>query len=434
MRVPNTQPVWSRKSLKQSAKVNIKRNYFACFAVCFILVFIGGQYGGTTQFIASYDKANVADIRYTGDDKRQVVEHLIETGLSYEEISKKFNIGDADAVERWAHIYNEQGPEGLNSKEISMFNTGSENSNWNIVNNVVYTIAKTEANISAAFKNKSSDVQLHLADTFDSITQEHSSKFQVVNAVLETFSKKTTWQHIVSVASAIFSVLVTLFVSFVLIVGERRFFLENRTYRKTKINRVLYLYKDKQLKPIMTMFFKDLFLTLWAFTIVGLFIKPFEYMMIPFILAENPEIDRKHAFKLSKQMMKGNKWEAAKMSVSFWIWYVAAIVPAIAIMMIFLPDASYLQTSVIINTCFGIVSMFLLNPYRTATKTELYIMLRKQAINEKYEFYEDLNDKYLDLDLLEQQMNSGSDDDDSKTVSVDFENFDDVTECPADMQ
>ena len=38
--------------------------------------------------------------------------------------------------------------------------------------------------------------------------------------------------------------------------------------------------------------------------------------MIPYILAENPKIQRKKAFKLSKKMMKGNKWKTFILDLS----------------------------------------------------------------------------------------------------------------------
>ena len=42
--------------------------------------------------------------------------------------------------------------------------------------------------------------------------------------------------------------------------------------------------------------------------------------MIPYILAENPKIQRKKAFKLSKEMMKGNKWKTFILDLSFLGW------------------------------------------------------------------------------------------------------------------
>ena len=90
--------------------------------------------------------------------------------------------------------------------------------------------------------------------------------------------------------------------------------------------------------------------------------------MIPYIIAENPKIERKKAFKLSKQMMKGNKWRTFILDISFLGWYFLSVLT------------------------FGLLSIFWVNPYNAATIAELYITLRKQAIKEKYEYYEELND------------------------------------------
>lgn len=53
------------------------------------------------------------------------------------------------------------------------------------------------------------------------------------------------------------------------------------------------------------------FTGLWMllFIIPGI-VKSYEYMMIPYLLAEHPEMTRQEAFAESKQMMDGNKWDA----------------------------------------------------------------------------------------------------------------------------
>ncbi|WP_124100516.1 DUF975 family protein [Ruminococcus sp. Marseille-P6503] len=400
----NNAEVWTRKGIKRDAKANLKKNYIACFAVCFIMVFIAGQYGGTTQFISSYDNENVADIRYSGDFKRDIVQELKKTGLSAVEISEKYHISDSEAVGRWEKIYDELGPEALNSKEISLFNMGAENSNWNIVHKATGWIIKTENNIDKAFDDGVDRLIQTAADSFDSVTKQHSSKFQVVNAVIELFSRRYTWEIVVTCISAFFSMLFSIFVANVLIVGEKRFFLESRTYHGTKIGRMGFLYKDRIYKPVKTMLVKDVFTVLWTLTIIGAFIKPFEYMMIPYILAENPSIDTKHAFRLSRQMMKGNKWKAAKLWLSYVPWYIAASVPASLIGLVFLGNTSGIHANVVINVFVGILCLMFLNPYKTASETELYIILRRKAIRESYPYSEELNDRYLDLDLLEEQL------------------------------
>ena len=71
------------------------------------------------------------------------------------------------------------------------------------------------------------------------------------------------------------------------------------------------------------MFLKGLFQGLWSllFVIPGI-IKSYEYRMIPYILSENPNISRKRAFEISKQMMKGNKWDTFVLDLSFIGWQI----------------------------------------------------------------------------------------------------------------
>ncbi len=44
---------------------------------------------------------------------------------------------------------------------------------------------------------------------------------------------------------------------------------------------------------------KYIFLFLWDYTIIGGFIKRYYYKMIPYIVAENPDIPHREAFLLS---------------------------------------------------------------------------------------------------------------------------------------
>lgn len=89
--------------------------------------------------------------------------------------------------------------------------------------------------------------------------------------------------------------------------------------------------------------------------------------MIPYILAENPKIQRKKAFKLSKEMMKGNKWKTFILDLSFLGWELLSIFT------------------------FGLLNIFYINPYKVATTVELYKVLKKQIISQKSEYYEELN-------------------------------------------
>lgn len=79
----------------------------------------------------------------------------------------------------------------------------------------------------------------------------------------------------------------------------------------------------------------------------------YEYRMIPYLLAENPKMDRKEAFKKSKEMMKGNKWRAFILDISFILWEILSVLT------------------------YGLLNIFYVNPYRVATSVELYEKIKQ---------------------------------------------------------
>ena len=69
------------------------------------------------------------------------------------------------------------------------------------------------------------------------------------------------------------------------------------------------------------MLVKEISIFLWSILlIVPGIIKSYEYYMIPYIIADNPNIKRKRAFEISKQMMKGQKWKTFIFELSFILW------------------------------------------------------------------------------------------------------------------
>ena len=51
----------------------------------------------------------------------------------------------------------------------------------------------------------------------------------------------------------------------------------------------------------------------------------------------------------------------------------------------------------------GVVGIFFANPYRAAIHSEVYIFLRRKAIREGMEYSQELNDRFIDLDLLQER-------------------------------
>ena len=108
------------------------------------------------------------------------------------------------------------------------------------------------------------------------------------------------------------------FVGNLLKMGGYRFFILNQT-AQPGIGTLLDGFRSGHyVNIVLTMFLRDLFTTLWSLLLVvpGI-VKHYEYLMVPYIIAENPAMDYKEAFQISKQMMDGEKMEAFIMDLSF---------------------------------------------------------------------------------------------------------------------
>ena len=65
------------------------------------------------------------------------------------------------------------------------------------------------------------------------------------------------------------------------------------------------------LKIVGTMFLRGLYIFLWSLLLfIPGIIKSYEYRMVPYLLAECPEMGNSEAFRISKEMMYGQKMEA----------------------------------------------------------------------------------------------------------------------------
>ena len=94
-------------------------------------------------------------------------------------------------------------------------------------------------------------------------------------------------------------------------------------------------------------------------------------MLVPYIVAENPNIKTLDAINLSRRMMYGHKWECCKLELSYFGWMILGIFTL------------------------GITEILYSNPYKVATMTEYFVSLRKLAKEKNIPGVEKLNDKYL---------------------------------------
>lgn len=151
------------------------------------------------------------------------------------------------------------------------------------------------------------------------------------------------------------------FVGNLLKMGGYRFFILNQT-AQPGIGTVLDGFRSGHyVNIVLIMFLRDLFTALWSLLLVvpGI-VKHYEYLMVPYIIAENPAMDYKEAFQISKQMMDGEKMEAFIMDLSFLGWYLLSAV-----------------------TC-GLLAIFYVNPYVQASFAEMYTFNKQKAYQEGY--------------------------------------------------
>ena len=220
-------------------------------------------------------------------------------------------------------------------------------------------------------KDKLNETQTKILETVElnlnDILKSQKYIFKIWDAIT-SFNINQTTLGVVLVISAIVALAFTIFIADPLIVGEKKYFLNAREGSNTRVGYITEVFKkDSWLNVSIIMFLRNIYNALWYLTIVGGVIKTYEYRMIPYILADNSKIKRREAFKLSKQMMKGNKWKTFVLDLSFFGWNFLSVLT------------------------FGILSILYVNPYNSATFTELYYTLKEKAISEKYEYVEKIN-------------------------------------------
>lgn len=114
------------------------------------------------------------------------------------------------------------------------------------------------------------------------------------------------------------------FITNLLKVGESDFYLRSRrSGASAGIGSVLGMFTKKTYLPVCkTMFLRGLFISLWSLLlIVPGIVKMYEYYLVPFILAENPNTPTGEALGMSRSMMYGHKWECFELQLSFLGWF-----------------------------------------------------------------------------------------------------------------
>ena len=178
---------------------------------------------------------------------------------------------------------------------------------------------------------------------------------------IQSMDKKTLTIYMVGFfigASIVFLVIMALcilldvFICNPVEIGCDRYYIRNLR-EPAQVGNIGYVFDSNYKSMVKTMFFRDLYVFLWTLLLVipGI-VKAYQYMMIPYLLAENPEMTKEQAFAESKRMMSGQKWRAFVLDLSFIGWEILSLLT------------------------FGLVGMCYVNPYRDSTHAALYEKLR----------------------------------------------------------
>ena len=321
-----------RKEMKKRAKQVVKKHYWLLLILCLGMALFGTEFSSTLNFVRTerteMDSKTKENKNAIQDNSRLALDDILNDALD----------GHIDEAYRLAN--------NLKLEEITQNST--------VQKGIVL--------------GRSRGI---LADLVNNIT---SGYFLVVllSAIESLGLSKNIIIALFIILSAIVLFLVWMFIKNVLQTILRRMVLECRLYDRVPFQRILFLAKVKKwCKVAVTLAMKVLFQTLWACTIIGGVIKRYSYYLVPYIVAENPDIGWKEAITLSRKMMDGYKWECFKLEMSFLLWDMAGFLTL------------------------GISDLFYTNAYKIATYTEFYVQVRLLAKKNCVKGIELLNDLYL---------------------------------------
>ena len=135
-------------------------------------------------------------------------------------------------------------------------------------------------------------------------------------------------------------------------VGCMRFFLKNQDV-EGDFGELGFAYKNNYLNSVLALFLRSIIVAIFFFLLVipG-WILTYSYRMVPFILADDPNVSAIDALKRSRAMMKGHKWNAFVYDLSFIGWFFLSFITL------------------------GIVGIFYVNPYKHNADAALYQAIR----------------------------------------------------------
>ena len=304
-----------RKKIKKSAFKSLKRQYFKAVIICFLItVVFGNGYTFVTKIFPNENpKELVTTVEKDKDDLKNKSKDEIRNDVK-EKIEKQ---------------------ESVSKKE------------------------KYTRGVLAVFANQ--------------VSSSNSLIIGILKAFNQLLFKNNISLFLILLLGLFLDIFALLFIKNIIAVGKCRFFIESTRYKKVHIDKILFIYRVKRtLSVAKSMILTSFYQLLWNLTIIGGVIKHYSYLLVPYIIAENPNITGKEAINLSRKMMNGYKLEAFKLEISLIPWYILG------------------------TFTFQFSDLLFLAPYYQEILAEFYMMVRDSRLKEDESLKELLNDRYLD--------------------------------------
>lgn len=191
-----------------------------------------------------------------------------------------------------------------------------------------------------------------------------------INKVI--FKKNYKLISILALLSVIYLLYIIL-IKYPIIIGKARYFLEKNRFEDTKIEKLFFAYRVKrQIHLSFSLLLKNIYQALWNLTIIGGIVKRYSYFLVPYILAENPDIKAKDAIRLSKDMMNGYKFKVFLLELTLIPWYLLGFITV------------------------GLSDVLYFDAYKECIYSSFYMTLRKIYKKENKDALKLLNDEILD--------------------------------------
>lgn len=324
--------MWTRVQLKEKAKQALNNNYWKIILVSLLVGIIGGGTATNLSFTQQFnlDSSMNENSGFYYDDSYYYEEGIYDDGYSDQYQSPEAS----DAY--WEGYY-----------DGYFGNSQSDDSKDYIAGFEDGELDKSGENeFGEAFDDETTGEEFNLFEGFDDFDMGLMAGMVIVLVIIVVIAL------VIGIAVGL---AYNAFIFNPLGVGTKRFFFKTLN-EKAEVKEVAYAFDNNYKNVAKILFIRDLKILLWTllFIIPGI-IKGYEYYMMPYLLAENPNLTKDEAFRLSKQMMSGNKWDTFVLELSF-IWW-----------------------NLLSGITLGIVGIFYVEPYKNLTYAALYEEL--SAIN-----------------------------------------------------